>query len=263
MRWFAVISLFFSFSIFAAQPNAITLVLPTQLDGSHLFYHELLRQSLEGIGVKLNIETPFEHIPQKRLVKMVENNQLSVMWLLQTKERDQQYTYIDSPVTNGLIGQRVLLIPKGAQAQYDSINSLDDLRKSGLTAGLGYAWYDSAVWRYNDLAFYQQDGEWRMLYDKLSSDGPINYFPRGVNEVMAESRLNPHLDIEQHLLLIYHRDFRFYLSEEAKEHKSVIEKALRQADKSGLLKRLIDQYWATEIHQLKLKERKVIELATP
>ncbi|MGR2873398.1 hypothetical protein ABMY32_10960, partial [Vibrio vulnificus] len=62
MRWFAVVSMLFHFSIFAAQPNAITLVLPTQLDGSHLFYHELLRQSLESIGVKLNIETPYEHI---------------------------------------------------------------------------------------------------------------------------------------------------------------------------------------------------------
>ncbi|EJE8669598.1 hypothetical protein M5204_002669 [Vibrio vulnificus] len=263
MRWFAIALFVFHFSAVAAQPKTLTLVLPTQLDGSHLFYHELLRQSLDSIGVKLTIKTPFEHIPQKRLVKMVENNQLSLMWLLQTKERDAQYPYVNAPVTNGLIGQRVLLIPKGAQPQYDSINSLDELRQSGLTAGLGYAWYDVDVWLQNDLPFYEQDGEWRMLYHKLSTQGSINYFPRGVNEVMAESRLNPQLEIEQHLLLIYQRDFRFYLSEGAKQHKALLERALIKAEKSGLLQRLIDQYWATEITQLQLNKRKVLKLVTP
>lgn len=263
MRWFACVLLFFHCASVASPTKSITLILPTQLDGTHLFYHELLSQSLAAIGVTLEIRTPFEHIPQKRLVKMVENNQLSLMWLLQTRERDQLYTYVDAPVTQGLIGQRVLLIPKGAQSRYDAINSLEELRQSGLTGGLGVAWYDVDVWRHNRLAFYEQDGEWRAIYDKLSQQGPVHYFPRGVNEIMAEARLNPHLEIEQHLLLVYQRDFRFYLSEEAKAYKPILEQALNQAVKSGLLKALIDQYWATEITQLQLKERRVIELATP
>ncbi|POB68814.1 hypothetical protein CRN59_18125, partial [Vibrio vulnificus] len=53
------------------------------------------------------------------------------------------------------------------------------------------------------------------------------------------------------------------LSEGAKQHKALLERALLKAEKSGLLQRLIDQYWATEITQLQLNKRKVLKLVTP
>lgn len=261
MKWLAfLLSLWLPLSFASANPKSITLTLPTQMDGTHLFYHELLKQSLADIGVKLVINTPFEHIPQKRLIKMVENNQLSLMWLVQSRERDAQYPFINAPVTKGLIGQRVLFIPKGAQAQYNQINSLEDLQRSGLVAGLGSSWFDTDVWQANHLAYYPQDGEWRALYDKLSRVGPVNYFPRGINEIMTEARLVPNLDIEQRLLIVYDRDFRFYLSESAERHQTLLQEALERADKSGLLQRLIDTYWLKDLKKLNLEKRVVIRL---
>ncbi len=246
--------LFFCNSLFASQPT-ISLTLPAELDGSHEFYHELLTQSLAQSGVTLNVLIPSEHIPQKRVVKMVESNRLSLMWLLQSDSRDRRYSYIDAPITNGLIGKRVLLIPSGTQSHFESISKLKDIRNTGLVAGFGYNWYDSRVWQANKLPFTEQDGEWRNLYHKLSIPGPINYFPRGVNEIMAEAKLNPHLDIERHLLFIYQRDFRFYLSQSAAKHKATLENALQQAYQSGLTEQLINKYWKNDLEFLDLDNR--------
>lgn len=261
ISWFLLV-LCFSASVLASS-NTLTLVLPAQNDNGHAYYHELLTRALADQGITLFIETPYAHLPQKRVVKMVENNQLSLTWMLETQERDQQFTYIDVPLTNGLIGQRVLLIPPSLQSRFDKVMSLDDLRKTKLIAGLGEHWLDILVWRYNQLPFYIEYGEWRDLYKKLSVAGEVNYFPRGLTEIYQESLLNPHLAIEQQLLLKYNNDFRFYLSPQAAQYKDILEQALRKARTSGLMDALVEKYWGDSLILLRLKQRQVIELQMP
>ncbi|MBW3694960.1 hypothetical protein EK599_04605 [Vibrio sp. T187] len=246
-----------------ADPHSITLKLPAVKDNIHLYYHELLQRSLALIGVELVIEIPTEHIPQKRMVKMVEKDQLSLIWLIQTDERDKKYGYIDVPLTNGLIGHRVLLIPKGSQRYYQSISDLSELQKSGLVGGLGMNWYDEKVWKANDLPVYIQDGEWRALYEMLSGSGEVNYFPRGVTEVVNEALFNPQLEIEKSLLLVYERDFRFYLSESATRYQPVLERALQHARKTGLIDEMVAKYWRNDFEELQIDSRTRIELRSP
>ena len=100
-------------------------------DGTHLYYHELLRKSLESQGHQVSISSPWKHLPQKRVLKMVENGSLSLHWILQTPDRDKKYTPVELGLTNSLIGHRILLIPKDAQPIYDSLNNLEDFRKAG------------------------------------------------------------------------------------------------------------------------------------
>lgn len=259
MRWIGFIILFFSCSALSEQ-QTLSLVLPAQKDGGHLYYHELLTQALADIDITLNINIPVKHIPQKRVTKMVRNNQLSLMWLIQTERRNARFATIEVPLTMGLIGKRVLLIPKGAQDAYEHIYDLKDLQRSGLIAGLGINWFDVEVWHQNQLDVYLQDGEWRNLYRQLSINGDVNYFPRGVNEVVGEAKFNPTLDIEKYLLIEYHRDFQFYLSKESAVHKPLIEKALKKAQQSGLMEKLIAKHWSDDFEALNLKERRIIEL---
>ncbi|KQB08314.1 hypothetical protein V7T16_05430 [Vibrio metoecus] len=262
ISWLPCFLLFFSASVWAGN-QTITLVLPAQSDNGHAYYHELLTRALADQGIDLIIETPYPHLPQKRVVKMVENDQLSLTWLLESPERNQHFAYIDIPLTHGLIGQRILLIPPSLQSRFDNVATLDDLRKTLLIAGLGEHWVDITVWRYNQLPFYIQNGEWRELYKKLSVTGEVNYFPRGVTEIYQESILNPHLAIEQHLLLQYQNDFRFYLSPKTAQYKDTLEQALQKAVESGLMDRLIEQYWGKSLSLLRLNQRQVIELKMP
>ncbi|BCK03267.1 hypothetical protein VCSRO186_2045 [Vibrio cholerae] len=261
VTWLSIL-LWFSTSTFASQ-QTITLVLAAQNDNGHAYYHELLTRALAAQGVSLIIEMPYAHMPQKRVVKMVENNQLSLTWLLETPERNKKFAYIDVPLTNGLIGQRILLIPPSLQSRLAKISNVNDFRQTRLVAGLGEGWLDIAVWRSNHLPFYIQNGEWRELYKKLSVTGVVNYFPRGVTEIYPESIINPHLAIEQHLLFQYQRDFKFYLSPQAAQHKALLSQALKAAQDSGLMSELAEKYWGESLSLLRLDQRRVIELQIP
>jgi len=196
-------------------------------------------------------------------MKMLEKGQLSALWLLKTEGRDLLYYRVDVPLTNGLIGRRVLLIPRGAQRIYDPIRSLQDIRNRALVAGLGVGWFDVDVWKANGLDFYLKDGEWRHLYRMLSNDGGVNYFPRGVNEILNEAKRNLHLDIEKNLILEYERDFVFYLSAVDGYYAPLLERALRNAQSSGLMQRLIEKHWGDTFKHLHLDARTVIKLETP
>ncbi|MCW8332526.1 hypothetical protein J4N42_06735 [Vibrio sp. SCSIO 43135] len=262
MRWLVLFSCLLV-SVAWAKPASITLTLASQQDNGHMYYHELLKEALAANGIELIIETPAEHIPQKRVVKMVQNNQLSLTWLIETKQRNRQFIPINVTLTNGLIGQRVLLIPDGAQELFDEIETLEQLKASGLVAGLGKEWFDVDVWRHNGLGAYLQDGEWRELYAKLSEDGEVNYFPRGFTEIYSEARIYSHLEIEKRLLLVYERDFKFYLSREAAMHKPMIQAALKKAKKTGLMDRLIKKYWYDSFIKLDPDNRTVIFLDLP
>ncbi|WP_100752272.1 hypothetical protein [Vibrio salilacus] len=243
--------------------DSLTLTLASQLDNGHAFYHELLYQALTREGYLVKIIVPSEHIPQKRVVKMVKRDQLSLTWLIATPERDAEYPSINVALTNGLIGKRVLLIPPGLQSQFDQIDSLQTLRDSKLVAGLGINWFDVDVWNFNSLPVYQQDGEWRSLYWHLTEKGPVNYFPRGLNEIGLEAAQNPHLSIEKHLLLVYQRDFKFYLSPQMAKYKPVLEQALLRAQQDGLIDELVDKYWGESFKTLQPEQRIVINLAQP
>lgn len=261
MKYLAILLCFLS-SLSLAKER-ITLTLASQIDGGHRYYHELLYEALTQAGYDVRIDIPSEHIPQKRVLKMVEADQLSMTWLISTAERDKRYISVDVPLTNGLIGKRVLLIPPEMQSAFNKVSSLDDFRAVDKVAGMGINWFDADVWKSNDLKVYLQDGEWRVLYNLLTVNGKVNYFPRGLNEVVGESHQNPHLAIEQRLLLVYQRDFKFYLSAEMAPHREKIERALREAEKTGLINRLVEKYWGDAIQQVKPEQRIVINLTLP
>ena len=104
--------------------DKIELKLPTI--GTYAYHHDLLKQALEAMGHQVTITSLAEDYPQKRLVAMLDSDspKLTLYWLIQTKERDETYVSVDVGVTDGLIGRRILFIPKGRQAIYDGVNTL-------------------------------------------------------------------------------------------------------------------------------------------
>ncbi|WP_035479590.1 hypothetical protein [Aliagarivorans marinus] len=251
---------------FSVQAKQVTLVLPSYSDESHLYYHELLEQALLAAGHDVAITTPSLHLPQKRAEAMLYNNQLSLVWLLHSEERDNSEQLVSVPVdlTNGLIGHRVLLIPPADNDSYRFVQTLDDFRQLDKTGGFGKNWFDVAVWQANDLNALEVDGEWRRLYKMVANrKRGIDYFSRGFTEVINESLQHPYLSIEPYLVLVYQRDFHFYLPAEQIELAQLLTEALEQARDSGLMDKLIEEYWFDDFKLLNFKRRVRIELATP
>ncbi|MEC5385157.1 hypothetical protein VVD49_05445 [Uliginosibacterium sp. H3] len=241
----------------------ITLRLAAGTTGNHRYYHALLTEALKAAGHKVTVEV-YENLPQTRILAYLDIDRLTAHWMLQTPERDTLYTRVDFPLTQGLIGQRVLFVPKGTEGIYANVKDLAQFRELGKTAGLGKGWFDVSIWEANKLSYVEQAGEWRQLFSMLAAQNRgVDYFPRGASEIGAEALLHPELAIEPNLLLVYQRDFVFYLSRGNAHLKPVMEAALRQAEKSGLQKRLMEEHFGSALQQLNLDKRVRLKLLTP
>ena len=261
-----IMILLFMISVVASAQNkssTITLTSGTLPDGVHAYYHEILKESLEQNGYTLDLKVI--NVPQTRAESMLDSGGISIYWFIKTAERDARWVPVNCGLTNGLIGQRVLFIPKGKQQLYSQVRTLNDFRNLKLTAGFGKNWYDVKVWEVNNLSARTVDGDWHVLYTMVAQGNrQIDYFSRGFNEIIAESKQHPELDIEKHILLTYDRDFIFYMNKkDGTLYKNIIEQSLLKAKESGLVDRIICRYFAENFKVLMYDSRIKIKLRSP
>lgn len=258
-----------SLSLFSenALSDLITLHVPIVEESTeqHLFYHELLETAIKEIGhtPKL-VAAP---LPQLRIKNYLDHGLISLYWMIESAQRNKKYIPIEVGLTNKLIGKRILFIKKSDQHFYQKVQNLQDFRNLKFVATIGKKWFDAEVWKANNLAYNETSGSWKQLFRMTAQGSRQHYFPRGVNEITVEAQQHPDLAIEKRLLLVYDRDFRFYLSKQGENaggrHKKVLEQALKNARESGLIERLIDKYWGNELIKLNYKKRIKILLKTP
>lgn len=229
----------------------------------HNFYADVLTAALAHINSEYTLEV-VGPVTQIRAQSMLLSGALDVLWAIQSPERDDRYLPTGVGITNSLIGHRVLLIRPEDRALFQSVDTLYDFRELGLTAGFGTGWIDAEIWAANDLDFYEEQGNWRVIFQKLARDrGDFDYLSRSIKEVLPELAANPQLSLERRLLLLYDRDETFYVSPENPELRDALAEALSQVQDSGELQRLIRQYWGTQLDALKVSDRTVIHLETP
>lgn len=245
----------------------IHLKLPRLLDSpnQHLYFYELLEVSLEHSGHNVTIESI--EIPQQRFSKYLESGKLSLVWWIESRERSRMYSSVDINLTNNLIGKRVLLIPPENQHIYDNVETLDDLRSLDLVGAMGVGWYDSLVWDKNGLKYKEHRGDRRDIFLMLSEGRRYDYFSRGINEIEAEKEAYLDLIVEENLLLVYERDFKFYLSHTGENngfrYADILEESLKRARDAGIIDDLINKYWSFIYTDLNYRGRRVINLETP
>ncbi|MAC46644.1 MAG: hypothetical protein CMI12_07300 [Oceanospirillum sp.] len=243
-----------------AQEVTLDIPIIEEHSNQHLFFHTLLYRALLDAGHQPKLVV--HKIPHLRANQLLETGDLSLLWLVESQARNQHFVPVEIGLTDGLIGQRVLLIRPEDQEWFSRIQTLEDLRQRNIHTALGKRWFDVKVWQQNQLPFVTVDGNWRTMFTLLKR-ARVDYLSRSVIEVIQESREHPTLSIENSLLLVYNRDYRFYLSHKDKHYKPLLEEVLLKAKESGLLKQLVQQYWANDFRLLKLEQRKILELETP
>lgn len=249
--------------LFSASATAQTLKMAAFSDNTHAYYHALLTEALAAAQKPVTVERRLD-VPQPRIGSMLDDGSLDVHWFVQSAERDRQFVGVTFPLTKGLIGQRVLLIRPADQGKYAAIQSVADLKASGLVGGFGQGWFDVAVWKANGLPVMEQAGEWRTLYKMVAAgDRKVDYFSRGVTEIGPEAAANPDLAIEKNLLLVYERDFRFYLSQKAKDYAKPLADGLAQLQQNGRQAALLQTHFGDTLAALGIDSRRKLTLTTP
>ncbi len=232
--------------------------------GGQQYFVDLLQQSLADRGHEVAVNV-LGNLPQKRMLYMMEQGELTLTWLVQSAARDNRYVPVKVGITGGLIGQRILLIPQGQEGAYKQVTNLEQFRRTGKVGVFGEGWFDIEVWHHNRLPYRVSKGAWqKTVYQKIADGGRgIDYFSRGIFEILEEAKAHPYLAIEPHLILVYDRDFRYYLSHSFGHYKSIIEEALNDAKQSGLMERLIALHWGEALQKLQMDSRTKIHLPVP
>ena len=228
------------------------------------YISSLLTRTLEQQGHSVRVHN-VGNFPTTRLEVMLEHGEISAFILGRTPQRDGRFLPVNVGMTDDLVNQRILFIPKGAQVIYDKVQTLEDFRQLGLVAALGVAWADNDIWVANDLPLRTLGGDWKRLYEMVASqDRGMDYLPRGSHEMAEEWRLHPDLDVERNLVLVYDQDHIMYVSPTDLELHTLLQGLLVQARDSGLIAELAAEFFAdVKKPPVSLEERRVIDLRLP
>jgi hypothetical protein len=232
-------------------------------DGHATYFVRLLEESLRLIHQPYHIHY-VKDIPARRMWWMLDNGDINLFYGMRSKDKDGkgQIVPVRNALTNGLIGQRVLLIRRADAEVFAHVQSVDDLKRTRRIAGFGAGWGDAKVWRAAGLPLYEHAAPWTTIYAMVAAGNRhVDYLPRGVIEVLGESRGHPELMVEQRLLIDYPADFGFYLASSAASYRPIIERALREAEATGLKARLIDEAFGADIKALGLNRRARLHLS--
>ncbi|MEP1216873.1 MAG: hypothetical protein ABJM11_05320 [Marinobacter sp.] len=225
------------------------------------YLSDLLTQVLEAEGYEVEI-IKVSNVPMTRMERMLEDGQITAMMLGQTPHRSEHFLPVEVAMTDNLMNQRILFIPRDEQHRYNDVETLEDFRALGLMAGMGISWRDYGIWLANNLPVYGVPGDWRRLYDMLAfGNRGIDYLPRGAQEMAKEWQEHPKLDVEQNLVLVYDTDHVLYISPEEADLHRLLSKLLPEASRSGLIGNLVEEHYPEVLEPpVNLTERRVISL---
>ena len=228
------------------------------------YTRQVLEQTLALGGHTVSVDA-LGDLPMTRLEVMLQRGEISVLILGPTAERERKFLPVRVDMTDNLVNQRILFIPKGRQSLYDPVHSLEDFRRLRQVAGLGAAWADTAIWKANDLPVVTIDGDWKRLYRMVESPArPIDYLPRGAHEIAHEWAHQVALDVERNLVFSYDQDHVLYVSPAYPELHRLLQELLPQAQRSGLIRRLAREHYHRVFEPpINLQQRRVIHLDQP
>ena len=261
MRFVAATLVLLATPIFAGarQLDVVYPQMESAKDARASYPLEVLSDSLSRSGVPFTLRAAAETTQQTRsLRELAAGHDITVVWSVASPERDAQLRRIPIAIDRGLIGWRVFLIRSG-DTRFESVRSVDDLKS--FVAGQGHDWPDVEVLRANGLQVSESstyDGLFAML-----TRGHIDYFPRGLSEVMRELAVHGKndLSIEPGLLMVYPEALYFYVNRDDAALADAITHGLEQSIKDGSFIAHFEKTYRATLDEL-TERRHIIQLRT-
>lgn len=184
-------------------------------------------------------ELEIVHLPdvtQKRILTLLENDSpdFDLYFAGHSPERAERFRQVSFPLTQGLLGLRVLVVRPDTEVPTD----LDQL-KDDWTLGSGLNWLDTRILENGGFRVFESTyaNLWPMLHR-----GRFEAFPRGIGEAFVEleqqTQAGREFRIADAWLLAYPADFFVYLNRSDQELAAQLEAGLASARASGALDEL-------------------------
>lgn len=182
-----------------------------------------------------------------------------------TSERETELYAIPIPVDGGLLGFRVcLVLPENLQ-RFENVNSLEDLRKSGISIGQGAHWPDTSILEANGISVMTHT-RYEILFRMLRNQR-FDCFARGISEVLydleTQDTAEEKLVIEPRLLLVYPMPSYLFTSPNDLRTAQRLQLGLERAIQNGSFGDYLQTWYGRPVDELGLAERTVITLENP
>ncbi len=233
---------------------------------SNPYYYQRVKYFVEILDLALSksgrsytlekIDLPF--MKEGRSSRYILNNTYDVHWINTQNELEQDLQPIRIPLFKGLIGWRIFFINADSQADFSAIDSIAKLRQK--VAVLGHDWPDTPLFEQQRLPV-KTSVSWEGMFGMLNARR-IDYFPRSALEIWDERNAFPDfsISIEKDLVLHYPAAYYFFVDRKNTQLAEMLETGLNRAVADGSFDLIFNKYFAERLEQLKLKERRRIDL---
>lgn len=196
------------------------------------------------------------HMNQKRLVAELKSCKapFDLLFTGYSKYRERELIQLSVPLTQGLLGVRGFVVNAEQLQRYQTNSELI----TGGVIGSGRGWPDTEIMKYNGYKVAESDylNLWTMLKAQR-----FDAFQRGAQEAQLElliqNQLGSQFELMNNLLMIYPLDFFLYVNPCKPELASNLEKSLKAAINTGLIRQLIEQDEYSQVVVQMLQDEKV------
>ena len=205
-------------------------------------------------------------IPEERGLQLLEKGKtVDVAFTAATKERDESLKAVRFPIMQGLPGYRVFMIRKDKEAEFKSINVLQELQKKE-RAGLIKHWGNAGILAHNKLGADDSAPAEEVLYKMLKA-GKIDYIPMQLYTAWSEldniSKRFPDFTIDSKNGFYYPNPVYFYVNKDNNVLAERIEIGLNELYKDGSLKKLFLKHFSGLIEKAEPGKRNYFILENP
>lgn len=223
----------------------------------------VLKLALKHTGVNYNLYPSQKVLTQGRAIKQLKaNREISLVWSMTDKIREDELLPVRIPIYKGLIGWRLFLVTEDNYDVFNTFSTIQELRQ--YTPVQGHDWPDTKILQANGFEVVTATNFDEMFnIVRLERAG---FFPRSIVEIwseMANPEYNRGLRIEPHLAIRYPTATYFFFNKKNIVMKNLIETGLRRAIAAGEFDQLFLREHQHYIEQANIKNRIVFELENP
>ncbi|MBX9914555.1 MAG: transporter substrate-binding domain-containing protein [Pseudomonadaceae bacterium] len=222
----------------------------------------LLQLALDKAGSPLTLTPSTASMGQDRaLTELGLQRNVEVVWAMTSTEREEKFLPIRISIDKGLMGWRLALVAKERPLLLQNVHSLSDLQ--AFQAGQGHDWPDRNILAENGLPV-QVSASYEGLFHMLAA-GRFDYFPRSLLEVWDEAKSYQQLglSVDPYLVLHYPTTSYFFVAKNNPQLAETLRTGLERALADGSFDALFFKHNGAFLRQLKLSQRRVLELSNP
>jgi hypothetical protein len=248
--------------VFAMNADAAPLRVthPKAQSASDQYFLRLLQLGLD------KSESPYAMhewaVPLKKgraLAEVVRGEHLDVAWAVTTRKRERELLAIRIPLDKGVSGWRIPLVHPQDHDRFRKVRTLADL--SVLSAGLGFDWADTTIFRANGLPVVTGDDLSSLV--RMLGVRRFDYIARSPAELLAERERFATLAVDPHIILTYPSAVYFFVRRDNAGLARALEKGLLKAVEDGSFDRLFHAAADRSLALAHIEARTAIALANP